>query len=1081
MTAHTHALGRLLHVQLHPETGGAPSDVRISIQCDRLPSLSLLLPPFTDFGLEVVDERATSPTGGAATSYEIELGLRADDGVSWSESTAGHPDQQERFLDAVRAVWAGHCESDPLNSLVLTAGLTWVQVTWLRAVAAYLRQTQAAFSLPYICEVLAGQSAFGALAAQLFEERFDPTRHDDDDQRAAAQSEVAEQFTRGLDSVANLDEDRILRSVLGVILAIERTNAFQRKADGQLSPTLSFKISPRRIPVVPRPVPAAEIWVYSPSVEAIHMRFGKVARGGIRWSDRREDIRMEVLALSKAQVSKNAVIVPTGAKGAFLPKQLPDPSDREAWLAEGLRTYREFIAALLDVTDNRVGEAIVGPARTVRHDHDDPYLVVAADKGTASFSDNANQIARTYEFWLDDAFASGGSVGYDHKAMGITARGAWVSVERHLREAGIDPAGDSFTVIGIGDMSGDVFGNGMLLAEKAHLVAAFDHRHIFLDPNPATSAALAERRRLASLSRSSWADYDPRVLSEGGMVVDRSAKSVVVSPVVAELLDLEPTNHRLTPTELIRAILSMRADLLWNGGIGTYVKASSESHAQANDRTNDGVRIDADALRVRAIGEGGNLGLTQAARVEAARRGVRLNTDAVDNSAGVDTSDYEVNIKIALAGGREELDTNGHDRAEVLRSMTDDIAETVLRHNHDQNVLLAMETRQSAENLPALRLLMRALTESGHLDPDRDCLPDESELTAREAAGQGMFCPELAVLMASTKNAIKDELQATAIAEDPWFIHTLRRYFPQRLRSALPNSIDTHALGAEIIVNEVVNEVVNQAGITAVNRAAGDTGASVAFVVKAYVAAIEVFDHRNVTQKLDAAAVHLPFDPVAEVRYEGRRLLDRGARWFLDRYPSGFATTEIVDALAQRINSLSADEPERLWGKEKQLFETKVSSLVARGATTELALLGASYLDSYVLLDIIEIADDLELRAEDVADLYHYVSAQFGVDYLLTRVSLLSRRTYWDRLARTALREELYAVLSKLTRAVASRWVSTPSDRDVQGVFDEWQTHTTHLAVRARKTVSTASTDERPQINALTVVVRALRALAHSA
>ena len=1075
MTVDAHSLGQLLYLRLEAETGNSASDVRIKMSCDRLPSLSLLLPPFADFGLEVIDERTSSPAQGNAASHEIDLGLRARTGLWCNDSVAEGQDQRDRFLDAVKAVWAGNCESDPLNGLVLTAGLTWVQVSWLRAVAAYLRQTQAAFSLPYICEVLAKHPAAGALAAQLFEERFDPDRPDD--HRAAAQAEVAERFTSGLDSVASLDEDRILRSVLGIIQAIERTNAFQVDVDRQARPPLSLKINPRRVPVIPRPTPAAEIWVYGPSVEGIHMRFGKVARGGIRWSDRREDIRMEVLALSKAQVSKNAVIVPTGAKGAFLPKQLPAPSDREAWLAEGLRTYRQFIGAMLDVTDNRVGDAVVGPDRTVRHDHDDPYLVVAADKGTASFSDHANQIAREHGFWLDDAFASGGSVGYAHKAMGITARGAWVSVERHLREVGIDPLGDPFTVIGIGDMSGDVFGNGMLLAEKAHLIAAFDHRHIFIDPNPNVSAALTERRRLASLSRSTWADYDPKLLSRGGMVVDRSAKSVAISQLVAKLLDLGPGVRRLTPTELVRAILAMPADLLWNGGIGTYVKASSESHAQVNDRTNDPVRIDGNALRVKVIGEGGNLGLTQAARVEAARQGVKLNTDAVDNSAGVDTSDYEVNIKIALAGGQGEIEATGLDRSEILRSMTDDVADTVLQHNHDQNVLLAMETRRSAENLPALRLLIRALTESGHLDPPRDCLPDESELTAREAAGQGMVCPELAVVMASTKNAIKDELHATAIAEDPWFIHTLRRYFPTRLESVVPKSIDTHPLGAEIIVNELVNDVVNRAGVTAVSRAAGDTGAPLAFVVKAYVAAIEVFDHRSFTQKLDAAAARLPLDPVAEIRHEGRRLLDRAARWFIERYSSGFETAEIVGALARRISALSMGEPERLWGTEKQVFVADVSALEARGVTTELARLGASYLDSYVLLDVIEIADDLDIGAERVADLYHYVSDQFGVDYLLTRISLLPRRTYWDRLARTALREELYAVLSKLTRTVASRWVSTPSDRDVREVFEEWQSHTTHLAVRARKTVATASVDERPELNALTVVLRALRAL----
>ena len=1073
MSAHAQPLGRLLSVELHPEADQSVRDARIRIVCDRLPSLSVLLPPFADFGLEVVDERTRSLPGHAA-SHEIDLGLRARGGFAWNDARSGGKDLQVRLLDSIRAVWGGECESDPLNSLVITAGLTWRQVTWLRAVAAYLRQTQAALSLPYICEVLAGQPDIGYLAAKLFEERLHPDR--DDGQRATVESDLVQRFISSLESVDNLDEDRILRSILGIIRAVDRTNAFRRAADDQSSAALSLKINPTRVPVIPQPVPKVEIWVYSPRVEGVHMRFGKVARGGIRWSDRREDIRTEVLALTKAQVSKNAVIVPTGAKGAFLPKRLSEHSDREAWQAEGLRSYREFIAALLDVTDNRVGGEIVAPARTVCHDDADSYLVVAADKGTATFSDNANAIARDYEFWLDDAFASGGSVGYAHKAMGITARGAWVSVTRHLREVGIDAARDPFTVIGIGDMSGDVFGNGMLITENIRLVAAFDHRHIFVDPDPDARCSFAERRRLAALSRSSWADYDTSVLSAGGLIASRTAKTVRLSPAVVELLDLDRGTQCLSPTDLIRAILAMRADLLWNGGVGTYVKASCESHAAANDGANDSVRVDADTLRVKVIGEGGNLGLTQAGRVEAARRGIKVNTDAVDNSAGVDTSDYEVNIKIALAGGRDELRSLGYDRADVLRAMTDDVADAVLRHNHDQNVLLAMETRQSAENLTALRLLMRALTESGHLDPVGDGLPAESELEERAAAGHGLVCPELAVLMASTKNAIKDGLRATGITADPWFVGTLRRYFPGRLRCAVPESIDAHPLGAEIIVNEIANDVVNRAGITAVDRAADDTGASVELVVKAYVAAIEVFDHRHVTDTLDAAA-QLPVEVEAEIRHEGRRLLDRAARWFVQRHPGGFAITEIVGALAERVAALSSGEPERLWGQERRRFETRVEDLVARGATKELAILGASYLDSYVLLDIIEIADDLKIDVEHVADLYHYVSDQFGFDYLLTRVSLLSRRTHWDRQARTALREELYAILSELTRNVASCWASTGRDREVRGVFEVWQATTTHLAVRARRTVAAVSADERPPLNALTVVIRALRTL----
>lgn len=1079
MIVHTQALGRLLSLQLHRCPSGNDRDARINILCDRLPSLSVLLPPFADFGLEVVDERTDPTAAPHANSHEIDLGLRATTALWRHDSSATPQGTHDRFLDAVKAVWAGDCESDPLNSLVLTAGLTWVQVTWLRAIACYLHQAQSAFSVQYICEVLARQPFLGSMAVQLFECRFDPD-HTDSADRAAAQAEITDRFVKHLDVVASLDEDRILRSMLAIIHATDRTNAFQHRGPGQRRAALCLKIDPRRVPVTPQPLPTAEVWVYSPRVEGIHMRFGKVARGGIRWSDRREDIRMEVLALSMAQVSKNSVIVPTGAKGGYLPKQLPDPSHREAWLAEGLAAYREFIAALLDVTDNRVDGVAITPPRVIPHDHDDSYLVVAADKGTATFSDEANRIAREYDYWLDDAFASGGSEGYDHKAMGITARGAWVSVARHLREAAINPYDETFTVVGIGDMSGDVFGNGMLRSGNIRLVAAFDHRHVFIDPNPPTATALAERRRLASLPRSSWADYNRTVISAGGMVADRTAKSVLITPEIIDAFGLEPGIEQLTPTELIRAILCSPVDLLWNGGIGTYVKASTETHAEVNDRANDNVRVDANMLRVKAIGEGGNLGLTQAARVEAAHRGVRLNTDAVDNSAGVDTSDYEVNIKIALAGGRRELAAGGHDRADVLRSMTDDVAAAVLRHNHDQNILLAMETRQSAENLPAFRILMRALTDSGHLAPALAGLPDESELTTRESAGQGLLCPELAVLMASTKNAVKDALQASDIAEDPWFVHTLRRYFPARLQHVVPHSIDAHPLGAEIIINELVNDVINRAGITAINRAADDSGASIELVVKAYVAAIEVFGHRQFTRHLDSGTTLLPFDLEAEIRHEGRRLLDRAARWFIHRHPNGFRMSDVIDSLQRRVSSLASGEPERLWGQEKRRFDRNVTTFQKRGAPEQLARVSASYLDSYVLLDIIEIADHLDINANNVADLYHYVSDQFGVDYLLTRVSLLPRRSYWDRLARTALREELYSVLSTLTRTVASTWRDAPTRHGVEEVFAQWQAETTRLTSRAQRTAANVSSDERPQINALTVVVRALRSLAHN-
>lgn len=1083
MTAPTQAPEKLVRVEFYREPECGDRDARIKIFSRENHSLSMLLPPFAAFGLEVVDERINVVDTNPDAEREIDLGVRLPTPWTWDALFADRTDRQECFVEAVQAVWTAQIESDSLNSLVLTAGLPWRKVVWLRAIAAYLRQTQAAFSLPYICEVVAAHPRLASLAVQIFEERFDPHRRHGVacSQRQTAQAQLAERFVKQLDTVASLDEERILRSMLNIIEATVRTSAYQNDNDGGSRQRLSFKVEPTLLSFAPHPAPTAEIWVYSPAVEGVHMRFGKVARGGIRWSDRREDFRTEVLALTKAQVAKNSVIVPTGAKGAYLPKRSVDPTDREAWQREGLSAYREFIAGLLDLTDNRAADGIVSPPNVVRHDDDDPYLVVAADKGTATFSDEANAIARTYGFWLGDAFASGGSQAYDHKAIGITARGAWVSVERHLREVGINTCTDDFTVIGIGDMSGDVFGNGLLISEHARLVAAFDHRHIFLDPDPDPAVSIAERRRLAALPRSSWADYDPTLISDGGMVVNRTGKSVTVSEPVAAVLGLDTHARTMTPNELIRAILASPVDLLWNGGIGTYVKASGETHAQAGDRTNDAVRIDANTLRVKAVGEGGNLGLTQAARVQAARSGVRLNTDAVDNAAGVDTSDHEVNIKIALAYGDEELKRQEVERTALLDSMTDDVAHAVLNHNYDQNVLLAMEAHRAVENLPVHRRLIRALADSGHLDLAGSVMPDESELAAREADGQGLVGPELAILMASSKNALKDTLTRTSFADDPWFGAALHGYFPPRLQTTLPAAIAAHPLRREIVINSTVNDVVNRAGITAVYRAAEETGAPVSLVVKAYVAAIEVFGHRDLTATLKAAdngeASTLL---LASVRNESQRLLDRGARWFLNRHASGLLLGPIIADTKGKIAELLPHEPDRLWGEEAHRFRRNVSAFEAMGATSELARVAAGYLDSYVLLDVIEIADQQQVPAGEVAGLYHYVSDQFRVDYLLTRVSLLPRHGHWDRLSRTAQREDLYAVLSALTRKVAA---THPTIRDdgPTAVFEQWRADTTHLSARTQKTIADVCLDQRPTLAAISVAVRSLRALTQAA
>jgi glutamate dehydrogenase len=1063
----------LITVELYQEPGCRNTDARIKIVSRTSHSLSVLLPPFTAFGLEVVDERTDTECDGTTGKdvYVIDLGLR---GLKAAQDPFCDRDSR-RFVEAVEAVWSARCESDRLNSLILQAQLTWRQVTWLRAVAAYLRQIEVATSMPYICDVIARHPTLAALAVSVFEERFDPGRHGGDvtPQRREAESRLASLFIEQLNAVPSLTEERILRSLLAIIQATVRTNAFQLQARSQCR--LSLKIEPALLPAPPQPVPTAEIWVYGPRVEGVHLRFGKVARGGIRWSDRREDFRTEALALTKAQVAKNAVIVPTGAKGTFLPKQLPNADNRDAWLREGEGSYREFIAALLDVTDNRIGDEVRRPHNVVSYDGDDPYLVVAADKGTATFSDVANRVSHEYEFWLSDAFASGGSQGYDHKTMGITARGAWVSVERHLREEGIDPRKDDFTVVGIGDMSGDVFGNGMLMSEHIRLIAAFDHRHVFLDPNPDVALALAERRRLASLSQSSWLDYDASLISAGGGVIKRSDKSVRISPEVAAALGVVDHLQVRTPSDLIKAILCSPVDLLWNGGIGTYVKASHETQAQVGDRANDPVRVDADALRAKAIAEGGNLGLTQAGRVEAARAGVRVNTDAIDNSAGVDTSDHEVNIKIALRSAKNR-GVAEKDHAALLGSMTAAVAESTLNHNYEQNVLLAMESHHAAANFPLHRLLIRRLTDSGHLDRMGHVMPTEAQLDAREPTGEGLCGPEIAILMASSKIALKEALTATALTDDRWFKSTLRDYFPPQLRETFSDEIENHPLGGEIVVNTVVNDVVNRAGIAAVYRAADETGAPLHLVIKAYVAAIECFGHRTLSSKLrDAEDNGCPLTVLATIRHEGRRLLDRAARWFLSRHPSDINISEVVARLQPRISTMSPSQPDRLCGEERDRFESNFSNYQALGASDELARIAATYLDSYVLLDIVEMADELNQDSRHVAALYHLLSNNFRVDYLLTRVSLLPRKDRWDRLARTALREDLYSALASLTRAVAAR--AGGGLTDPQEEFERWQRDTTHLTARAQIIIDQVCTDERPPMGAISVAVRTLRAL----
>ncbi len=786
-------------------------------------SLSTVLPMLTSMGVEVVDERPYHLEGLARPSFIYEFGIRHGRVLT--------PHERTLFAEALRAVWDGYNEIDGFNNLVLAAGLTWRQATVLRAYAKYARQGGSPFALDYIEEALRSNVDITRLLVELFESRFDPGRGDralaaDAEARVAKVEAIEERLATALDDVVSLDHDRILRSYRTLVRATLRTNFFQRTDAGEVYDYISFKLEPSAIPDLPEPRPRFEIFVYSPRVEGSHLRFGAVARGGLRWSDRRDDFRTEVLGLVKAQMVKNTVIVPVGAKGAFFCKQLPDPSDRDAWLAEGIACYKTFISGLLDITDNLVDGQTVAPSDVVRHDGDDSYLVVAADKGTATFSDIANGVAKDYGFWLGDAFASGGSVGYDHKAMGITAKGAWVSVQRHFREMGVDCQAEDFTAVGIGDMSGDVFGNGMLCSPHTRLVAAFDHRDIFIDPQPDAASSYAERRRLFDLPRSSWKDYDSSLISEGGGVWSRSAKSIPVSAQAREALGLASDVTALTPAELMRAILLAPVDLLWNGGIGTYVKSSDETNADAGDKANDAIRVNGEDLRARCIGEGGNLGFTQLGRVEYARLGARgdggrMNTDFIDNSAGVDTSDHEVNIKILLDRVVRSGEMDEAARNTLLAAMTDEVGALVLRDNYEQNLALANAEAHAPSLLHVHEEWMRELERRGVLNRDLEGLPTTRQVRRRLDRKQALSAPELSVLLAWTKIVLADELIDSDLPDDPYLREDLLAYFPKQMVPDLEAAIEAHPLRREIIVTQVVNDLVNGAGMTFWPRLAG--------------------------------------------------------------------------------------------------------------------------------------------------------------------------------------------------------------------------------------------------------------------
>ncbi|WP_284981961.1 NAD-glutamate dehydrogenase [Arthrobacter sp. efr-133-TYG-118] len=1098
----------LLTVYRRPGTAVLAEDARIRLYLTRPQSLSQILPFFHNLGLRVLDQRPFDVQRADGRSFFLyDLGLvypRGIDPVGTGDLLAGS------FCAAMR----GDAESDPFDALVIREGIDWRRTAILRAYAKYLRQLGSTNSYGFIADTLRENVRATRALLSLFEAKFDPDRFEPDlfdpelraptpaeptpteqipagsdlfetdrskySSRTQATNAARKELAEAIDAVPVLDADRLLRSLASLVEATLRTNFYLNK------PYLSFKLNPSSIPAAPAPRPQFEIWVYSPRVEGVHLRFGPIARGGLRWSDRREDFRTEVLGLVKAQTVKNAVIVPTGAKGGFYPKQLPEPAeDRAAWLAEGQESYRIFVRGLLDITDNLVAEPdggssgrVVPPARVVRHDGDDYYLVVAADKGTATFSDIANDLGAEYGFWLGDAFASGGSVGYDHKQMGITARGAWESVRHHFSELLIDSRTEDFTVVGVGDMSGDVFGNGMLLSNHIKLVAAFDHRHIFLDPTPDPATSFAERKRLFKLPRSSWADYNPAKLSPGGGVFSRAEKSISITEPVRLALGLDEGTTAMSPPELLRAVLTAPVDLLYNGGIGTYVKASTETHADVGDKSNDAIRVDAAQLRTRIIAEGGNLGITQRGRIEAALAGILVNTDAIDNSAGVDCSDHEVNIKIFLDRMITAGKMSPNERTKFLHSLQDEVGRLVLKTNVDQNVLLLNDKQLVLEWSPSFERTMDWLDSATDLDRELECLPTTKEIQARVRTGVGLTSPELAVLAAYAKIELARELTEGGLADDPWFSQTLREYFPRQLSDRFGDELSTHPLRRQIVATVVANDMINLGGIAFAFRAMEETTVSAAAVARGFVVMRRIWDFDSVTEALARVPASIPREHGCAVALDMRRLLDRSTRWYVTH---DFRDKPIADAFARLERPMSlmrANFTRFLHGINLQHSLTRLAHSDSVGLPHELGLRAAELLVSYGLLDISAIAEELQEPVEGVAEVYFAVFERISAIPLLEHITLLPRDTHWEALARAALRDDMYLVLADMTKAVVRhtpRSLEATAD-PVERIMD-WERGNIEQLARIQDTIKEAIKPGPVDIAALSVAVKLLRAM----
>jgi glutamate dehydrogenase len=995
--------------------------------------LSDVLPVLEHLGLRVIDEHPYRLQSGGDVVWLHDFNL-----VYTGPDKIVVKDHRLSFQEAFLAIWNKRASSDNFNRLILGAKLGWRDVVLLRAYASYMKQIRFPISTDAIIATLNQHTSIAKNLVNLFHAYFDPKKASE---KKAQQLE--EKLVASFDEVSSLTDDRVLRQYLALIKGTARTNFFQQDAAGGAKTYVSFKLKPQEIPGVPLPAPLFEIFVFSPRVQGVHLRGGKVARGGLRWSDRAEDFRTEVLGLVKAQQVKNAVIVPVGAKGGFVPQLMNDSMTREEFLAEGIACYKIFISALLDITDNLVEGKVVPPTNVTRRDEDDPYLVVAADKGTATFSDIANGISDEYGFWLGDAFASGGSVGYDHKGMGITAKGAWVSVERHFREMGINTAKDEFSVIGIGDMAGDVFGNGMLLSDKIRMLSAFNHMHIFIDPNPDPAKSFVVRQRLFDLPRSSWTDYDKSLISKGGGLFERSAKSIKLTPEIKAMLGVK--NASMTPTDLINALLKAEVDLIWNGGIGTYIKATSETHEEVGDKANDVLRVNGNELRCKVLGEGGNLGTTQLGRVEYCLNGGRSNTDFIDNAAGVDCSDHEVNIKILLKGIMDDGDLTQKQRNNLLASMTDEVGDLVLSNNYRQVQAISLAERQTVKSMAEYRRFIHNLEGQGKLNRALEFLPVDEVMTERAQTGDGLTRPELSVLISYAKADLKESLLLTDVPDDAYVSRELTTSFPAELETKYGKQMKVHRLNRELVATQVANHIVNFMGINFVDRLAASTGADVGVIARAYILVRDIFKVTETWTKIEEMDYLIDSEVQFELMQELQHLTRRATRWFVRNRVAGLDCQVEYDQFAPLIAEANKGMDKFLLGEPLERWQQTYAKYTELGVTEEIASEIASTRGLYSVLAIGEIGKMSAVPVQQVARSYFKVSNKLQLAWFAQQLNALQVESHWQGLAREAFRDDLEWQHGQILISVLKGY---KKDCDIKVLVEGWMEKHQSLTIR---------------------------------